>query len=187
MKKLSLLAKIKELSWLGKIALGSVMLLIIGFVAFMAIPIQESQVKAEDNYKISTGEIKEDPVRGEESVEEEEASKVIYNENGIKIDFKGVVKTDTNGAKIKIFIENNNSISKKIQVRDLSINGYMISGICSADVEPSKKSNSYIEILGTYLKENKIEKIDSIEFKFAIINKDDVSNQYVTDTISINL
>ena len=181
MKKVSLLTRIKELSKGKKIALGITTFLIVGFVGFMAIPTQGKQVTIENNTGSVTEKVEEVPVK------EEEISQVMYDENGIKIDFKGVVKTNTDGAKIKIFIENNSDISKTIQVRDLSINGYMISGICSANVEPGKKSNSQIEVLGTYLKENGIEKIDSIELKFAIINTDDILTQYETDTISITL
>ena len=180
MKRVSLLTRVKGLSKGKKIALGITTFLIVGFVGLMATPTQGKQVTIETNTGSVTEKVEEAPVK-------EEISQVMYNENGIKIDFKGVVKTNTDGAKIKIFIENNSDISKTIQVRDLSINGYMISGICSANVEPGKKSNSQIEVLGTYLKENGIEKIDSIELKFAIINTDDILTQYETDTISITL
>ena len=69
-------------------------------------------------------------------------------------------------------IENNSSKAITVQTRDESINGFMVSGIMSDDVQPGKKANAELTYYNSTLEENGIGNIESLEFSFHIFDEE---------------
>lgn len=112
--------------------------------------------------------------------------KLVMDQNGVKIYYKGV-EDDLMGQKILLKIENNSSKDYTVQQRDLSINGYMVSGIISESVKAGKKANSDITVLSSDLEENDITDIEEISVSFHVFSSDDWLDTFDSDSITIKL
>jgi hypothetical protein len=118
---------------------------------------------------------------------QKEEGKVIFNQDGIKItclgfDYYGSFA----GPTLKLKVENNRKENITVQVRDESINGYMLEGSCSIDVSPGKVAIDEILWLSPYFEEIGITKVDNIEFYFHIFNWDTFNTIVDSETISLN-
>lgn len=96
---------------------------------------------------------------------------VVYEKGGIKITYMGL-EQGSYSTDFKFLIENNSSVPITVQVRDESINGYMISGIMSDDVQPGKKVNGALTYFNTTLEENGINNIEELELSFHIFHEE---------------
>ena len=114
----------------------------------------------------------------------ESSDTVIYDQNGIKITAKGL-KDSLMGTDLVLKIENTTDTNYTVQVRDVSVNGYMVDPMFSCDVAAGKNANGGITILSSELKDNDIDKIEDIEFKFHIFDSDTWSETIDTDIISL--
>lgn len=108
--------------------------------------------------------------------------KLVVDQNDIKI---YVLKKDDNnsfwGADIYVYIENNSSQDITAQVRDVSINGFMIDPTFSSDVAAGKKAYDTITFHESDLKNNDITDIKEIELKFDVFNADSWNDFFKTD------
>lgn len=147
-----------------------------------------SETTTEQNKDVAsvTTEQGETSKKDETSKEDENKSidKVIYDKDGIKVSAKGLSK-DIMGTKIKLAIENNSDKAVLIQNRDLSVNGIMMDGVFSANVEAGKKANDGISIFSSDLEENEIKDIKEVEFKLYIGSMNNLGSGSTTDTIKI--
>ena len=116
----------------------------------------------------------------------EKIEKVLFEGNGIKITYKGVTP-DTLSQKVNVKIENNSAKDYTVQVRDVSVNGYMIDPIFSCKVKSGKIANDNISFWNSDLKENDIEKINDIEFSFYVYNDDELEDRFDTEMIKIQV
>lgn len=108
---------------------------------------------------------------GTSAVTIEEA--VVFNQNGIKITAKSFdAKGGIFGPQIKMLIENDSEQSITVQVRDESVNGYMIGTSMSASVTPGKKTNHSLTIMRSDLEAAGITTIANVEFRFHIYNSE---------------
>lgn len=83
------------------------------------------------------------------------ANEVIFDEKGLKITYKGTEADDLNvGTDIKLAFENNSDRSYDVTIDDFSIDGYSINAMFYVQVASGKSSNSSIEVLDSYLKDN---------------------------------
>ena len=103
----------------------------------------------------------------------DESGTVAYEGKGIKIIVKGV----TDGASIFgpgviVFIRNDNDRAVTVQTRKMSVNGFMIDPIFSADIAPGKVILDDITIMSTDIEENGIEKIEEAELSFHVFYSD---------------
>lgn len=146
---------------------------------------EESRL-AEESRKAEESRLAEESRKAEESRQAEERKNTLYNENGIKIMYKGISEKYSRKM-IKLFIENNSSNNITVQVRDFSINGYMINPIFSSDVATGKKINDDIDIFESDLEDNGIDEIKTIEFKIHYFNSDSWSDDIDSDVIKINV
>ena len=146
---------------------------------------EESRL-AEESKKAEESRLPEESRKAEESRQAEERKNTLYNENGIKIMYKGISEKYSRKM-IKLFIENNSSNNITVQVRDFSINGYMINPIFSSDVATGKKINDDIDIFESDLEDNGIDEIKTIEFKIHYFNSDSWSDDIDSDVIKINV
>jgi len=89
------------------------------------------------------------------------------------------------GTEVVFFIANNTEDMITVQVRDEAVNGFMRSGIMSADVMPGKMAVSTMSFGSWELEENDIDHIETIEFRFHIFSRDDWANSITTDLIRI--
>lgn len=146
---------------------------------------EESRL-AEESRKAEESRLAEESRKAEESRQAEERKNTLYNANGIKIMYKGI-SYDYGYRNIDLYIENNSSKNVTVQVRDFSINGYMIDPMFSSDIAAGKKINDDISIFSSDLFDNNIDEIETIEFYFHIFDSDSWSNDFDTDIIKINL
>lgn len=117
----------------------------------------------------------------------ETINQVVYDDNNIKVTYTGIEEKPSR-YEIMFLIENNNDdYTCCVQDRNLSVNGFMISGGISATVAPQKKKNDGISIYKSRLEENNIDSIENIEFTFAIYNWDTLTSVADSDVISINI
>lgn len=111
--------------------------------------------------------------------------KVVYEKGGIKITYVGIKQEDS-FIDFKFLIENNASNGITVQARDESINGYMMSGIMSEDVQPGKKANGALTYYNSMLEENGIDNIDELEFSFHIFDEETWDTIDDSNIIKIN-
>ena len=131
---------------------------------------EESTDKANSNSSEPSTEVKSElPV--------ENTEKIIFDNNGIKITYKGI-ESDWIGQVVKLKIENTSEKDYTVQVRDVSVNGYMIDPIFSCDIKSGKTANDKISFLESDFEENNIEKIDNIELYFHVFNYDDWDDDF---------
>jgi hypothetical protein len=106
-------------------------------------------------------------------------------------DFKIVIKKLDNkesfwGADLYVYIENNFDQDVTIQVRDVSINGFMVSPSFSCDVLAGKRAFDSITFLESELTDNDITDITSIELTFHIFDMNEWNTIYDSDIVSIS-
>lgn len=99
------------------------------------------------------------------------SGQVVYEKGGIKITYTGFTQGDYS-KKFKFLVENNSSRAITVQARDESINGFMVSGIMSDDVQPGKKANAELTYYNSTLEENGISIVENLEFSFHIFDEE---------------
>ena len=108
----------------------------------------------------------------------------IYNKNGIKIVGKELTSDEYGyNQYFMVFIENNSDKDVMISSDDVSVNGYMVSGMLYADVLSGKMSVEAMSFYNDELADNDIEKIEEIEMKLSIW--DDNNYDTIDETESI--
>lgn len=109
---------------------------------------------------------------------------VIVNQDGIVITAK---KLDEGflGTELTILIENNTDKDLTFQVRDASVNGFMVDTMISEDVAAGKKSNTEITFSDEKLKACGVDTLADIEFSFCIFTSDDWKTYLDTAPIEI--
>ena len=127
----------------------------------------------------------ESPTEPPTEASTEAIERELYNGNNIRIIYTGFDSNSWISRKVKFRVENNSDKDYTIQVRDVSVNGFMMEPICSCDVLSGMKANHEITFRNSVLKENGIEKIDHIEFKFHIYHT--YKDYFDTDVIKIDI
>ncbi len=109
---------------------------------------------------------------------------VILDQDGYTITAKEI--TDgIFGSEINLLIENNSSGDITVQSRNMTVNGYMISSMLSADVVAGKKSNESLTLSGIDLEMSGIDAVASVKFNIAVLDADSWDELLFTDTIEI--
>lgn len=121
----------------------------------------------------------------ESKEQKEEIKELICNEQGFKIYYTGLSREmDKNN--INLLIENHTDTDYVVQVRDFSINGYMVDATISCDVTAQKKANDEIYIYSEELDKNGITTMEQAIFKFYFRKAGELGSGERTETISIN-
>lgn len=110
----------------------------------------------------------------------------LYNEGGIKIVGKTVDENSFWGTAILLYIENSSGQNVGISVEDLSVNGYMLEPLFSAEVYDGKKAVNEITLMSEDLEENDIETIEDVELKFHIYDIDTYDTIKDSDIITFS-
>lgn len=96
----------------------------------------------------------------------------IYNQNNLVITVTGLDMDSFMGPKITLLAENNGDKNVTIQVRNSSVNGYMMDLQMSCDVAAGKKANDGMSIMKSDLEKCGIDMISDIEFSLHIFESD---------------
>lgn len=107
-----------------------------------------------------------------QQITDEITETVILDESGVKITAKSLDKSGWLGPELNLLIENNTEKNLTVQVRNASVNGYMISTSMSEDVAADKKANGEITFSNTSLKGSGISTFADMEFSFHIIDEE---------------
>jgi len=112
----------------------------------------------------------------------------VYNKNGIEIIAKGTSSKDSIfGPSLIIDIINSSNTDITVQVRDVSINGFMIDTIFSSDILAGKHSIDAVIFMNSSLEENGIDNIEDIELSFHIFNADTWNTIDDSEPIKLNI
>lgn len=92
----------------------------------------------------------------------------LYNKNGIRVAGRYVKENTLWGASVVLYIENNTDKNIIISCDDLSVNGYMATSLLYSSVYGGKRSFDSIAIFESFIEENDIKNIETIELKLKI-------------------
>lgn len=111
---------------------------------------------------------------------------VLYQDENIIISYDKISeKSIYDGYNIDFIVENRSSRTLTVQVRETSINGYMVEPVCSIEIAPGKKAVDGMMIWGDDAKRTPVNSINSIETKFHIFDFNDFNYGYDTENIKI--
>ncbi len=104
----------------------------------------------------------------------DDSGDVLYDKNGIKIVNKGLAEDEFFGPELRVYLENNTTQPITVQVRNVSVNGFMTDPVFSSDITPGKKAYDGISFFD--MEENDIEKIEEVELSFHIFEMDSMDD-----------
>jgi hypothetical protein len=111
---------------------------------------------------------------------------VALDKNNVKVVVKKLNNTTSFwGADLFIYVENNSNNDITIQVRDVSLNGFMVDPIFSCEILSGKKAYDSITFMESDLKENDIKKFESLELAFHIFSTEGWKTIYDSDVIKV--
>jgi hypothetical protein len=117
----------------------------------------------------------------------DDSGEVLVDTAGVKIIGKGLSVDDSFwGPGVILYIENNTDKDITVQVRDVSVNGFMVDSTMSEDVVSGKKAMSAVQFFSSDLEENSIEDITDVELYFHIFDEDSWDTVFDSDVISIS-
>lgn len=190
--------KTKGKGWIGLI----ILLVVFGFMAIgssgsiaissgsssddtkspSSVQVDGDEVKAEDQ----TGDKKKDQKKDAKDTAELLEEQVVLDENGIKITVKGLDKDGSIfGPEVKLLIENESGKDITVQARNISVNGYMVEDMFSADVVNGKKANDELTIMESSLEKAGISTIADIEFSFHVFETHSFDSLFDSDIIQL--
>ena len=118
--------------------------------------------------------------------EVDDSGTVLVDNNGVKIVGKGLSTDDSFwGPGVILYIENNTEQNVTIQVRDVSVNGFMVDTSMSEDVVAGKKAISAVQFFSSDLEENSITDITDVELYFHIFDQESWDTVFDSDVISL--
>lgn len=123
-----------------------------------------------DPLETAQGE-EESPAPEGESISEQ----VLLDKRGIVITATGLDLDGSFGPELELLIENNSETDVNVQVRDVSINGYMVETVFSVEAAAGKKAKDSLIILESGLRKCGIETIADIELSFCLLDDHMVS------------
>lgn len=111
---------------------------------------------------------------------------VALDQRGFKIVIKHLDNEESFwGADIYVYIENNSDTDVTIQIRDMSVNGFMIDPVFSSEVLAGKVAYDTITFLDDDLIDNDIDSIDELEFKFHIFESSGWDTIFDSEKITV--
>ena len=111
---------------------------------------------------------------------------VAYSADGIDIVIKGLSDEDSwYGPALIVYINNASNQNITVQVRNVSVNDYMIDSVFSCDVVAGKHAIDSISFMSSDLEANEIEEIEDIDLSFHVFDMDSWDTIIDTDMVSI--
>lgn len=116
----------------------------------------------------------------------DDSGEVAYEGDGIKVVIKGLNEEDSFlGPGLVVYIANETDNAITVQARDVSVNGFMLDPIFSADVTPGKHAIDSVTFMTSQLTENDIKSIEEVELSFHIVDGKSWSTIQDTETVKI--
>lgn len=115
----------------------------------------------------------------------DDSGETVYEENGVKIVVRGLT-TGVLGPEIEVFLENTGDKAVIVQVRDISVNGFMVEPVFSSEIRPGKRALDGIVLLESDLEKNGVEKIEGAELSFVILDGDNWDTLAESQSTTIN-
>lgn len=117
----------------------------------------------------------------------DDSGSLAYEGNGVKIIIKGLSSDDSIfGPGVIVYIENTGDKDITVQTRSVSINGFMMDPVFSADVGVGKHAIDSITFMNSELEENEITQINTVELSFYIFDGNTWDTIVETDPITMN-
>ena len=112
--------------------------------------------------------------------------KAVYSKGGVVINCLETQDKGLSGGEVLFYIENNSKNNVSVSMDELSVNGYMQSEIFVATVYAGKYTTQTLDIYAATIKDNNIDKIENIAFKFHVYDADSYKNLFDTEELTIN-
>ena len=109
---------------------------------------------------------------------------VLYQDDNIVITYQGISESFW-GYDFDLMVENKSNRTLEVQVREMSINGFMVDPVCSIEVAPGKKARDGIGIWADDAENTPMNSVKTAEAKFAVIDWDDYVFNYETQSVII--
>ena len=109
----------------------------------------------------------------------------VFSQDGFTIYFIAFEDDDIWGINARFYMSNDSDIPVTVQSQDVSLNGFMIAGIMSADMQPGRSTNTTLTFLEEDLEINGIETVSTMDIRFNIINVDTWETIVSSDIITI--
>jgi len=117
-----------------------------------------------------------------------EAEQIIYDQNDIKITYKGFSQAGFfKSVSFDFLIENNSSQNVLVTSENVSVNDFTIAEFLYEEIASGKKCNSGVKLYDYFLEENDIKNINKIEFNLKFLNPDTFETLFTSDKITITL
>ena len=100
---------------------------------------------------------------------------VLLEKRGLVITATGLNENGAQGAALNLSIENRSETNVTIQIRDASINGYMMDTSFSVTVAAGRKTEESILFLASRMERSGIETIADLEFSFHILDQNRIT------------
>jgi len=111
---------------------------------------------------------------------------LLLDKQGFKIVAQGLdMSGSIFGAELLVYVENNSDNDVTIQVRDASVNGFMVETIFSCDVLAGKKAFDSITFAKSDLEKNNIKEISEIELRFHIFDADSWDTIFDSEPVTV--
>ncbi len=116
----------------------------------------------------------------------DDSGEEVLNRDGFRIVVKQLDSTESFwGADLYLYVENNSGTDATIQVRDVSVNGFMLDPMFSCDILNGMKAYDSITFLQSDFEENGITDIETLELSFHVFTMDGWDTMFDTDAITI--
>ena len=116
----------------------------------------------------------------------DDSGQLMAERDGIRIILKRLDTEDSFwGAELYVFVENNSETDISVQVRDVSVNGFMISPSFHAEVLSGTKVFDKITFFEKDLEDNDIVDIEELELYFHVFEKDGWNTLFDTEVIKV--
>ena len=125
----------------------------------------------------------EQAVPGEE--QQAQDRRQVFSQDGFTIYFIEFEADDIWGLNARFYMNNDSDIPVTVQSQDVSLNGFMISGIMSADMQPGRSTNTTLTFLAEDLETSGIETVSTMDIRFNIVNAETWETILSSDLITI--
>ncbi|MCL2631853.1 MAG: hypothetical protein FWD45_02020 [Coriobacteriia bacterium] len=111
---------------------------------------------------------------------------LIYEDEGLTVIIQSIDDKDSFwGTDIYVYVENRTGSDVTVTLRNTSVNGFMIDPLFYCEVASGKRAYDSITFLESYLEENDIDSIDSMEFSLHIYDSGTWRTIKDTDVITV--
>lgn len=110
---------------------------------------------------------------------------VVLDREGLKITAKELDMNGSLGPVLKLLIENETNQNVTVQIRDMSVNGYMISPLMSSMVDKGETKEDVIGFSSRELKLSGITTFAELAFRFYVFDSDTMEAVYDSEPVAL--